>query len=145
MNWRNFSVKEMCPNLQLQPSICWFIKMIRYISTCFLAVNTSFASTHFTTECDLSQGAGPSSANHMVFQLHSSPLLYWNCWWAFLIDKSVFCCDLSLWTNISAVCPLSSPILCFIYCHGWLCRICPVAWLNRYDSVREDYSGRKTD
>jgi hypothetical protein len=44
--------------------------MIRYISTCFLAVNTLFASTHLTTECDLSQGAGPSSANHMVFQLH---------------------------------------------------------------------------
>jgi cytochrome c-type biogenesis protein CcmH/NrfF len=44
--------------------------MIRYVSTCFLAVNTLFASTHLTTACDFSQGAEPSSANHIGFQLH---------------------------------------------------------------------------
>jgi hypothetical protein len=43
--------------------------MIRDISTCFFAVNTLFAATHLTTESGLTQGAGPSGANHMVFQL----------------------------------------------------------------------------
>ncbi len=97
------------------------------------AANTLFASTHLTTECDLSQGAGPSGANHMVFQLH--------CYggWAFLINNLYYVVIWVCEPNISAVCPLPSSILCFVttfvYCHGWLCGACPVAWLNWYDTV----------
>ncbi len=91
-----------------------------------------FASTHFTTECDLSQWAVPSSANHIVFQLHCYVGAVSELFWAInLYYVEVCICE----PSISAVCPLSSPILCFVYFHGWLCGLCPVACLHWYDTV----------
>ncbi len=132
INQRNLSVEELCLNHQLQPSIWCFIQMIRYISTCFFAVNTLFASTQLTTECDFSQGAESSSANHIGFQLHCYVGTVYELFWSINLHYVV------IWVsepNISAVCPLSSSSLCFVYCHGWLCGACPVAWLNRYHTV----------
>ena len=119
-----FSAKEMRLNLQLQPSTCWYLETIGYVSSCLLAGNTPYASTHFTTKCDLSQGAGPNSTTHVAFQLHCYVGVLYELFWSInLYYLVVWVCK----PNISAACPLSSPILCFVFSHGWLCGACPVA------------------
>ena len=119
-----FSAKEMRLNLQLQPSTCWYLETIGYVSSCLLAGNTSYASTHFTTKCDLSQGAGTNCTTTVIFQLHcyveAVNALFWSINLYYLV---IWVCE----PNISSVAPLSSIIWCIVYCHGCLCGASPEA------------------
>ena len=138
INRRNFSAKEMLLNLQLQPLTCWSFKMIGYVSSCLLAGNTSYASTHFTTKCDLSQEAGTNCTTTVLFQLHCDVEAVNELFWSInLYYLVIWVCE----PNISAVSPLSSIILCIVYCHGCLCGASPLI----SSCVHEECSGRKID
>ncbi len=90
--------------------------MIRYVSSCFLAVNTSVSSAHFTTDCIPSQGPGSNSTKHIIFQLHCCVGAVYELFWSINLHYHViWVCE----PNISAVCPLSSSIFCF----------CILSWL----------------
>ena len=99
--------------------------MIRYISSCFLASDSSFATSLFTPDMNPLTESWTKQHQAYDFSVQAS---YMSCLWAFLNEKSALSCDLIQWKNCWATRVARPLFSIFGYCHYWLCWACTSAW-----------------
>ena len=119
-----FFPKKMSQNFFILPSTCIFFRMIRYISSCFLASDSSFATSLFTPDMNPLTESWTKQHQAYDFSVQAS---YMSCLWAFLNEKSALSCYLIQWKNCRATTVARPLFSIFGYCHYWLCGACTPA------------------